>query len=195
MHYHAEVWVENLNDVHEEVTRLMEPHREADGDGDIGFADGFWDFWQIGGRYTGCHTPEYDPMMDPRNIEDCFLCHGTGFRRDAFVDEIRRTTPSYTCNGCGEQKDGVWTHGPHGPGKKTKWPTEWAHHYGDVIPVSAVDDKLTAYTLIVENQVFHMETWNGKEWVDQPFKTKGVKQQLNELGITTGYLVTVDYHS
>lgn len=37
-----------------------------------------WDWWQVGGRWTGMMDPEYDPQTDPNNIEKCDLCGGTG---------------------------------------------------------------------------------------------------------------------
>ena len=35
--------------------------------------DGHWDWFQIGGRWTG-HLSDYDPEKDPANIERCDLC-------------------------------------------------------------------------------------------------------------------------
>lgn len=64
-----------------------------------------WDWWQVGGRYTGLLTPDYDPETDPVNQEKCFLCGGTGKRLDMQVEN--------GCNGC------------RGTGRKTKWPSEW----------------------------------------------------------------------
>jgi hypothetical protein len=176
----------------------MAPHIEkyegGDDDGEGATHSGFWDWWQIGGRYTGSHTPDYDPEMDPRNVEKCDLCHGTGFRRDVVGRAARELTPSYTCNGCGECKDGKWTHGKLGAGKRTKWPTSWAPSLGDVIPADKVTPELSAFTLIVGDRVIHQEEWNGTDWVPGSLKDKNVKAVLDELGISDGYLVTVDYH-
>lgn len=64
-----------------------------------------WDWWQIGGRYSGLFAPNYDPDKDPDNIEYCQLCLGTGKREDmACVNG---------CNGC------------QGTGRSVKWPTQW----------------------------------------------------------------------
>ena len=193
MHYHAEIWVKDLTDPNAAITAAMAPYRE-NFDTEEG-KHGFWDWWQIGGRYTGAHADGYDPTTDPRNVKTCDLCNGTGFRTDRVGRQARASNPSYTCNGCGEcGKDGKWTHGQRGPGKTVKWPTEWAPHLGDAIPVKNVSADLTAYTLIVGDTVQHMEIWNGKEWIDGPLKGKKVKAALDELGVTDGYLVTVDYH-
>lgn len=77
-----------------------------------------WDWWQIGGRYTGQMTPGYDPEKDPLNQEQCTLCHGTGKRADMEV--------ANGCNGC------------RGKGISTKWPTSWAEHAGDRVRVSDI---------------------------------------------------------
>jgi hypothetical protein len=53
---------------------------------------------------------------------------------------------------------------------------------------------LSAFTLIVGDRVIHQEEWNGTDWVPGSLKDKNVKAVLDELGISDGYLVTVDYH-
>lgn len=40
-----------------------------------------WDWWVIGGRYTG-RMGTYDPEKDPHNYEPCIYCGGTGTRSD-----------------------------------------------------------------------------------------------------------------
>lgn len=43
-----------------------------------------WDWWQVGGRWTGFFTEgdedPYDPALDPRNYEPCPICDQTGKR-------------------------------------------------------------------------------------------------------------------
>lgn len=73
-----------------------------------------WDWWQIGGRYSGRLAPGYNPELDPANIETCLLCEGSGMRNDPLGVAHRLTDPSYTCNGCG------------GKGRSPKWPSQWA---------------------------------------------------------------------
>jgi hypothetical protein len=78
------------------------------------FAEGSrWDWWQVGGRWSGFFLPNYDPEKDPANIETCDTCGGTGLRHDSIGLAAREQDPTYTCNGC------------QGKGKKVKWPTEW----------------------------------------------------------------------
>lgn len=78
-----------------------------------------WDFWQVGGRWTGMLMPTYEPEQDPRNKETCSICNGTGQRNDQLGKEQRLADPTYTCNGC------------KGTGIEVKWPTEWAKISGD----------------------------------------------------------------
>ena len=62
MHYHCEVWIPNNQNVEEEVSEAMEPYSEELGE------KGFWDWYQIGGRWKGSHVPGYDPDKDPANL-------------------------------------------------------------------------------------------------------------------------------
>lgn len=51
-----------------------------------------WDWWTVGGRWSGKLAAGHDPHTDPANFERCFLCNGTGRRADM---ECRDG-----CNGC-----------------------------------------------------------------------------------------------
>lgn len=193
MHFHAELWVPetlNIDDFESFINEAMAPYNEDFHE------NGWWDWWQIGGRFSGLHEPEYNPEEDPRNIETCILCDGSGFRNDALGKEIRVNEPSYTCNGCGtfDHSAKKWRHGKKGPGKRVKWPTQWVIADCDVIPLTNAPNELQAYTLVANGEAFHKEKWNGKDWVDGGFDGD-VLAKLKELYITNGYLVTLDYHS
>jgi hypothetical protein len=62
-----------------------------------------------------------------------------------------------------------------------------------------IPDDMSCYTLIVcrksgDPEIHHMENWNGNNFV--PGKFNGLaKPYLKQLGITNGYLITVDYHN
>lgn len=195
MHFHAEIWIPNVADVAEQIKKAMAPHEEEYSEDTDSFS-GFWDWYQIGGRWTGVHNPDYEPEQDPQNIEKCDLCHGTGFRADEVGASARAKQPEYTCNGCGtfDEETRKWTHGPHGPGRRVKWPTQWASCKFDLMPVSDIRNDLTAYTLLVNGDVFHQEQWDGEKLNKTDYDGK-VAPKLADLGITNGYLVTVDYHS
>lgn len=187
-HYHTEVWLAELNDVENQIEEILAPFDERIND------DGFWDGYQIGGRWTGEHDG-YDPYEDEQNVERCSICHGHGFRNDQAGQEHRKQYPSYTCNGCGECSlaTGEWDHGKRGTGKRTKWPTDFAAHPGDVMPVREVKEDLESFTLIVKGAVFHQEIWNGNGFQKTDYDGNVLKQ-LHSMGIRGGYLVTVDYH-
>lgn len=64
-----------------------------------------WDWWTVGGRYTGKLAAGYDPAKDPANTETCWLCGGTGKRTDMLVEN--------GCNGC------------DGTGRKLTFASDW----------------------------------------------------------------------
>lgn len=97
--------------------------------------DSKWDWWSIGGRWTGDLT-DYDPSIDPKNIEICDLCMGSGIRKDEIGNKERQRDPAYTCNGCS------------GKGKRVKWPTEWASFEGDVQPMSNIKEGYTPFAIL-----------------------------------------------
>lgn len=68
-----------------------------------------------------------------------------------------------------------------GKGRRLAWPTGWPPHEKDLIEISELTGKLGAATLIVRDETYD--------------EIQDVVAKLAELGITTGWLVTVDYHS
>lgn len=94
-----------------ELAKILSPWYEGDSERN---ENARWDWWMVGGRWSGFLQLDYDPAEDPRNIETCDLCKGTGKRNDGPGQQQRRIDPTYTCNGCG------------GKGKAVKWPTQWA---------------------------------------------------------------------
>lgn len=84
------------------------------------FKGDVWDWYQIGGRWTGV-LDNYNPDKDPKNIEICWLCQGTGKRNDAIGEQAREKNPNFTCNGC------------DGKGERVKWPTQFAEHDNNIL--------------------------------------------------------------
>lgn len=83
-----------------------------------------WDWWTIGGRWTGMLSPDYDPNKDPDNIKTCNFCNGTGKRSG---DD---------CNSC------------NGTGQAIKWPTEWKEFDGDIMPLAQVSDETIPFAIL-----------------------------------------------
>lgn len=126
-HFSTWVLIEDGAEVEPRVTELLAPY-----DGEW-FADGSrWDWWQLGGRWTGS-LDGYDPETDPANTETCLICGGTGRRADA--ERFEAESPGWIewsggCNGC------------QGKGIAQSWPTQWADHDGDVQDVAYVLERL-----------------------------------------------------
>lgn len=117
------------DDAHDLVAAALEPFREEWHEGpteDEGWFSGFWDWWCIGGRYTGRYS-EYDPLQDDANYETCWLCHGTGERADGL------SGPG-NCNGCA--KGGVA--GLTGTGRMLLHPPKFQPCPDDVVPVKVL---------------------------------------------------------
>jgi hypothetical protein len=171
MHYAVLVFIPNTGPdfVADEVQKVMKP-----------FQNKHWDWYQIGGRWTGGFDG-YEPFKDPRNIETCRLCNGTGMRFDAIGVEARRKNAAYTCNGC------------DGKGESVKWPTQWCSRAGDVcLAKEAAETGFTSYAFVSKGHWFAKETWNGDDFV--PFDgdwSDFVKEQLLE---HDGLAVIVDCH-
>lgn len=110
---------------------------------------GKWDFFMIGGRWTGLFDG-YDPETDPANIETCWLCGGTGKRLDMEVYD--------GCNGC------------QGAGKRIKWPTEWGFHPGDIVSAKWLkenfdEERMRPFFFVGLDGVWHeKETWDGEHF-------------------------------
>lgn len=138
--------------------------------------DGQWDWYQVGGRWTGWLEPEYEPHMDPRNTEQCMLCVGHPgkryFRKEVLVE------PEGLDAVFAQEEDGVHTvmrptivsdplaeevpcNGCDGTGIAQKWPTEWVSH-GDVQPIERYLELLNTegvdvipYALVTPDGTWH----------------------------------------
>jgi len=168
MHFHVEVWISGDKDPSLEIEEALAPFDENEGASMGGSLS--WDWYQVGGRWKGVHIPEYDSSKDDNHIRECKLCEGTGKRTDMEVQD--------GCNGCG------------GTGRALDWPTQWGPHTDDIMHVSKIHEDLTCACLIYKGKVYGWD--DGYGW-DKPGPK--VKDFMNELVITTGYLVTIDVHS
>ena len=169
MHSHAEVWIPNNQNVEEQVRGVMEPYYKGEGENE----EGFWDWYQIGGRWKGTHIPDYNPDEDPEHMITCRMCGGTGARndvKDSPKEEIWEGVFGVKCNVC------------DGNGIELQWPTEWEPHPKDVIPIGEIPEEFSCSTLVLPDEVLNN------------FFQRRVKEALEKKGIIKGYLVTIDYH-
>lgn len=183
--------------VEKALARRMAPYDENNRGLDPDNDDGrrfFYDWYQIGGRYTG-RLSGYDPEKDPKNIETCNLCNGTGVRP---ADQFVTVALMEACGGC---------NGCCGVGKRVKWPTQWEPHDGDI---TTCDVALKKWNEQDSNGEQH-SPWAllnlQGEYLESPWKMDDfdgkkrkefdalVKSEL-EVGKEKGaILVVVDYHS
>lgn len=161
-----------IREPQEAVQYEMEPFDEEGG----WFRDGSrWDWWVIGGRFTGC-LDLYDPQMDKRNWESCDLCDGTGTRRD--LDKVVEGW----CNGCSQfLKKGLAV------GVRIKWPTEWVPHNGDVMTMGELrkikrDSPFRTYAVLKERN-WHERSrlgWFGDETKTEHDRANGDEEKPPE---------------
>jgi hypothetical protein len=68
-HYHAEVWIdkkpEDQQDLEDIIKDVMEPYQQG-----YAYSESFWDWYEIGGRWSGEHKTDNDPFEDCTPIED-----------------------------------------------------------------------------------------------------------------------------
>lgn len=173
--------------LHDALREILHPWNENLYD-DKHNENGKWDWYQLGGRWTGVWS-DYDPEKDPANHEECWLCQGTGIRDDTIGRRHREQYPEYTCNGC---------EGGPTPGTAVKFPTKWvARPDLDVVPVRALlamDDMMLPCALVSapDSWVEH-ETWNGKTFVEDPDWAATARRTLQNY--PDSYLAAVDIHS
>lgn len=188
MHYFALVQIPTgttYEQAHAIVEELLAPHQERfveNGKTDkYGEADGellgFWDWWVIGGRWTGV-LDGYDPSADPVNQEQCVLCRGSGLRDDEVGRQHRATHPDYTCNGC------------QGSGVSVKF--RLAPHEGDLRSKADVirAEAQSPYTLVTPERVTHKKDWTGSTFVDTNADFMAHWASIPD----DAALVVVDYH-
>jgi hypothetical protein len=100
-----------------------------------------WDWYEIGGRWTGALVPSYDPEADPDNWETCWVCHGTGLRMDTLGIDHRKKDPEYTCNGC------------QGNGKSVKFHLK--KFDGDIVPTNQVPNDFSPFAIVTPDGEWH----------------------------------------
>lgn len=149
----------NAETIDDRVAEVLKPWDENDGENE----NGRWDWFQIGGRWTGVWSG-YDPETDPANHKPCWLCNGTGMRNDALGRAHRAENPDYTCNGC--------MNGPK-PGIQIEWPTQWAKRLDlDILPVATflgTEGMRLPYAIAAAPDVWlEKESWDGSTFVECP---------------------------
>lgn len=135
-----------------------------------------WDWWTIGGRWTGHLSISYEPEKDLDNYKKCWLCGGSGTRSDGMdVSECKQPSPAghpvigKGCNGC------------NGTGYEMKYPSD-LKPVGNFLRIKHLDwEKIEAKAH--ENLDSFWKKWqemcNGKEF--DPFD--GPRQRALSMGL------------
>lgn len=129
-HFATVVLVDKSDNLEEEVTRLLAPYDE---EGEWGADGSRWDWWQIGGRFTGT-LDGYEYWKDQRNYEHCRWCEGTGTTPQSVADQypVYQDNVGKPCRQCNRDPEET----PF-PGSILKFGLE--PHRGDILPVSEID--------------------------------------------------------
>jgi hypothetical protein len=204
VHYYALAVIPRDGDVDRLVAETLAPfdvRREVelvaadDGEPYWRNPDHLWDWFQIGGRWTGVLSG-YRPQDDPELVRSCRWCAGTGWRDDEVGRERRAADPGFTCNAC------------RGRGEVLDWPTEWPRHHGDVLDaldvlVRAPDlpDEAVPFAVLVhgDDTAVLVERWTGGRWRTE-HDTAGMRDALADIlsaRLRDGRadrVVVVDYH-
>lgn len=192
MHYHCEVWVPKKDKWRSQVVSALRGLEEEN--------DGFYDWYVIGGRWSGEHT--------------------AWLLRAKFGDKLEKISKEF------EKDFGWWTNKDNDEAKRAKQYEEvferhiskaewdkrplpgWRDTYkqdgfdDDIIAIEDVPwEAFTCYTFVLPargkeyadaRKYWHSEIWNGSTHQSSQYD---VRKILAEHKLKGGYLVTVDYHS
>lgn len=123
-----------------------------------------WDWWVIGGRWTGVFKPDYNAYTDPQNQRTCDLCNGLGRRDVVLLSATNTPEPILAILGLKQNADPedtavaiieenkrrsemkgedglVECNGCNGKGTRAAWPTEFESIGNDI----SVEDLLKMY--------------------------------------------------
>jgi hypothetical protein len=166
------------SDLDAAVAAAMAPYDENNSSNE---KRGRWDWYQIGGRWTGAFDG-YVPESDPKNSETCWICGGTGRR----LPPPAAGPGDVPCNGCGST------------GTAKKWPTAWKRHPGDVSHAADVargieENKIHLPACLLDEEWHEEETWGGKSFIRKP-EDEWRAEVIGALR-KSGCVVVVDFHS
>lgn len=193
MHYHCEVWIPKKDKWRSQVVSALRGLEED--------KDGFYDWYVIGGRWSGEHSVWQ-------------------IQKECGADTLKKIHDEF------EKEFGWWTNKDNDEHKRAKqyeevfrrhiskaqWDKEplpgWRDTYkqdgfdDDIIAVADIPwEFFTCYTFVLSargkeyvdaRKYWHSEIWNGSTHQESQYD---VRKILKEHKCSGGYLVTVDYHS
>lgn len=119
---------------------------------------GQWDWWQIGGRWSGTLTG-YNPARDMSNEEKCFHCMGSGLRPKDLPKQyvVQTSDGDITLRPPGD----IPCHICHGVGWRMSWSTEWSPYGGDVQRIRDLDvddEGKIPFAIVTPDRIWHQDT-------------------------------------
>lgn len=213
MHYHLEIIMPPTENVKETIEEILAPFDENSEDQEVRSSHAFWDWWVIGGRYSGQHiVGRYDSD-----------------KMDSFYADLKKHKVTVSGFVFGKEElspasqiplvDDLWqTHfDDNGPCPLFKhYNDQYADNYGDICQVQNMPEYLSCGRIIITGADFkpefmiQTEFWNGVTWMDTNWdgSVKSAVEMYSKKQETMNkewakknsiqpnwLLVTVDYHS
>lgn len=195
MHNLMEIIVPPHLDPVEAIGLAMDPYNMNHDSED--FVDTFFDYYNIGGRWSGTHLKSKLGLKRLQIFENEILQIKPGLRDFPNTPEDKKR--------CFE----IW--GKHFPEVKDSCPfwgnqapegTNEDYHFLDITTVGELGDEVKCATFAIINcygesfkNLIHLEEWNGEDWELTGFN--GVKEELlrHPSVRKDWWIVTLDYHS
>jgi hypothetical protein len=136
-----------------------------------------WDWWTIGGRWTGHLKLDYDPAADVDNYRRCMICGGTGSRGDIVYSDSDTWARQPTA--AGHPVIGTGCNGCHGTGFDMSWNLKPVGNYLRINQLNWRDIRDKTYQAVQNFYDQWEELCNGKEF--PPFS--GPRSLALDLGL------------
>jgi len=128
----------------------------------------YWDWFELGGRWTGVLDPSYDPSKDPENLDTCWVCKGE-----------KKSKDGGRCPQCS------------GFGKAMKF--KLRRFEGDVKPADKIHKNLVPYALIAPDGEWHQA--ERRLWPDEDTSWSKRARALIRKHAKKCVAIVVDCHS
>lgn len=216
MHYHLEIIMPPTDDVESAVTEILAPFDENERDGEDASSCPFWDWWVIGGRWSG------DKMLEVLGRDKVDEFQKTLQEANITVSSFRAGRPTLQPPEQATVVNSMWNAAfPDSPIKECPLFDNYKGSDGNVMKLSEVPPAMPCSHVIIADHDYENEkleakfmiqdqVWNGVNHIDTKWDgTLGGALAMNVAELThhrPGWaarqtpsddwlVVTVDYHS
>lgn len=216
MHYHTEIIMPPTDDIEATIAQIMAPFDENREDEDDVSSHKFWDWYVIGGRWSG---HKLMAILGQERIDEF---HKTLSDKRITVSSLTMGKQTLNPPEQAELVDRLWNEAfPESPMKRCPLFDNYNDNYGDVLPVSEMPRSLAVSTVIIAGPswdekkiaadlLLHESIWNGVNhqktaWdgtlgaalTDHAAKLENYKEEYRAKHMVQPdwLVVTVDYHS